>query len=201
MSLPPSLRLTPRTLSIFLPPLSHPLSHPLPSPLPPSSHQFLAVEAHGWFLARVYKESVRDLRTRFEGAVDPERPPTPHLLRRSPSDGVSHTLSCPQSRAVIGDLVGTFLVEILITSCEEEGGRRREGVGGGGRRGKEGERREEEGGGGLVNDYTGMACVHVQIWELQDEYYPSGTQTGMYTRFTVSASWQIRCMQYTSVIL
>jgi hypothetical protein len=82
--------------------------------------QFLAVEAHGWFLARVYKESVRDLRTRFEGAVDPERPPTPHLLRRSPSDGVSHTLSCPQSRAVIGDLVGTFLVEILITSLALE---------------------------------------------------------------------------------
>ena len=67
-------------------------------------------------LAGETEEGVGDLWACLEGAVYPQRTPAPHLLRRSRGHRVCHALCRPESGAVVGDVVGTFLVEVLVTS-------------------------------------------------------------------------------------
>ena len=59
---------------------------------------------------------MRDLWSGLECPVDPERPSTPHLNRNSGGHGICDALCRLQSSAVVGYLVGTLLVEILITA-------------------------------------------------------------------------------------
>ena len=87
----------------------------------------LAVEAGGGFLAGHDEEGVGHLWACLEGAVDPEWPPTPDLLRRSRGHGVGHSLCGAESGAVVGDMISTLLVEVLVTSWERERERGGEG--------------------------------------------------------------------------
>ena len=83
--------------------------------------------ADGWFLEGVDKEGVGDLGTTEEGAVYPQRPTTPGGLHRGTvvmeAGGVA--LVGLEAGTVVGNLVGTLLVEVLLTAWE-----RRKGEGG-----------------------------------------------------------------------
>lgn len=81
------------------------------------THQLLAMEALCGFLCCVHEESVGHIHSALEGAVNPEWPATPELVRTGVSRGwVRDAITALQTRTVVWDSISTLLVIISFAA-------------------------------------------------------------------------------------